>query len=214
MPRLQAARWSSRRAQACDDFRLVSNFRGGSRPEPHDERERYAGGQQNSGQLRAWFDTHVQLTKLVNGGTPSASDPAFQFQLWTGLSAVTPGTLLETKTTTPGVNNVLNFSTSLVPGAQYQMCELVVNGFTPDFTGFGSFNPGGNNPGYICFNFSANTTSDTLLITVNNIHQVGLALTIGYWKNWASCASSNGKQAPSTDESSSCSSRPDSRSAS
>ena len=152
--------------------------------------------------VKVWIASYVRLTKNVNGAPPTASDPVFTFQLWTGLSATTAGTLLETKSTSAAAGgNVLLFTTALVPGGAYQMCELVLPDYTPDFNGFGSFNPGGNNPGYICFDFTAPATSGTILdITVNNIHESGLALTIGFWKNWASCSNSKGKgQDPTLD---------------
>jgi hypothetical protein len=155
----------------------------------------------NISNVKTWFDTHVRIVKTINGGTPTGTDPTFTFQLWSGLSASTAGTLLETKTTTTA-NNVLNFATGLTPGATYQMCELLVAGYTPVFgaPGFGSFNPGGNNPGYLCFNFTANASADLLTITVDNLHQTGPTLTIGYWKNWASCSASKGKQDPTLDQ--------------
>src|SRR6185369_6253045 len=45
----------------------------------------------------------------------------------------------------------------------------------------------------VCVDFIA-AAGVTTTFTVDNTFPGGLARTIGFWKNWSSCASSNGKQ--------------------
>ena len=45
------------------------------------------------------------------------------------------------------------------------------------------------------------TPGETTHLTIDNVPPPGgMAKTIGFWKNWASCASSKGKQGPVLDE--------------
>jgi hypothetical protein len=144
----------------------------------------------------------VKILKTVNGGTP-ASGQSFTFELRQGASTSADGTVLETKATDVAGN--ISFSTNLVPGQTYQMCEWVFPGWSTNLAGDGPLfvpnsiippalpNPNVNNL-TVCSDFTV-TAGQNRTITVDNTPPPGgRALTIGFWKNWATCASSNGKQ--------------------
>lgn len=151
---------------------------------------------------------HVKLVKTVNGGVPS-SGQSFIFQVRQGASAVASGTILESGAASSTNGGVVTFATDLAPGSTYQFCEIVMPGwkttlgtFVPD-----SFiPPDGSTPNpnvdnsIVCINFTV-TAGETKTITVDNSPPPGgRALTIGFWKNWASCASSKGGQKPVLDQ--------------
>jgi hypothetical protein len=146
---------------------------------------------------------HVRVTKTVSGSS-DLGGRTFTFQLRSGASPTSTGTTLETKTV-DATHNPVSFATGLVPGATYQMCETLpgIGWMTSLFTG-GGFTPNVvNDPladnSLICHDFTA-TAGELKTIAVDNTPPPGgLALTIGYWKNHASCASSNGKQKQALD---------------
>ena len=138
----------------------------------------------------------MQVLKTVDGNVPGVNDPVFTFELRVGADINNAGTIGQTLTTSAG-NGTLSFTPSLISGNVYQICELAIPGFSTSLTGFfGAFNPGASLPGTVCINFTAQ--AGTVVITVNNLRQGGLggtlASTIGFWKNWASCQTSNGDQ--------------------
>src|SRR5207248_651253 len=60
----------------------------------------------------------------------------------------------------------------------------------------------GTNPAWMCTDFTVRA-GQTLTFSVNNVKPTtnGGASTIGFWKNWSSCANSNGNgQKPILDE--------------
>ena len=143
----------------------------------------------------------AQVVKTVSGVAPAAGQ-SFTFELRQGASTVADGTVLETKNTDTSGN--INFTTKLVAGETYQICEWVFPGWNTNLTGDGPLfvpnsiippalpNPNVNNL-TVCANFSVQP-GQTRTFTVNNTPPPGgRALTIGFWKNWASCANSNGK---------------------
>jgi Prealbumin-like fold domain len=143
----------------------------------------------------------AQIVKTVSG-LPPAAGQTFTFEIRQGASTVSDGTVLESKTTDASGN--LNFTTKLVAGQTYQMCEWVFPGWNTNLAGDGPLfvpnslippalpNPNVNNL-TVCTNFSVQP-GQTRTLTVNNSPPPGgRALTIGFWKNWASCANSNGK---------------------
>jgi len=99
----------------------------------------------------------------------------------------------------------ISFATSLVPGQTYQLCEWVFPGWNTNLAAMdrcsyptASFHepaePNVNNL-TVCVNFSV-TSGQTRTFSVDNTPPPGgRALTIGFWKNWASCSASNGKAA-------------------
>jgi uncharacterized repeat protein (TIGR01451 family) len=142
-------------------------------------------------------------------GLPPLGTASFTFQLRQGASLTQNGTILETGYATAGNGGNISFVTDLVPGQTYQLCELIQPAW---MTTLGTFVPGSFMPpdGYtpnpnvdnsiLCGNFvpTAGTISE---FTVDNTPPPGgNALTIGYWKNHASCKSSNGKQDPVLDQ--------------
>ena len=145
---------------------------------------------------------YASVVKTV-AGQPPASDQIFTFQLRKGASITSQGTILETVNTDP--SGLINFTTQLVPGKIYQLCELVFPGWSTNLAGDGPlFVPGSMvtptlpNPNVdnvtVCTNFSV-SVDQTRVFTVDNTPPPGgRALTIGFWKNWASCAKSNNKK--------------------
>ena len=143
----------------------------------------------------------VEIDKTVSGQPPSPGQ-TFTFELRQGASTIADGTVLESKTTDASGN--INFTTKLEAGETYQICEWVFPGWNTNLAGDGPLfvpsslippalpNPNVNNL-TVCANFSVQP-GQTRTFTVNNTPPPGgRALTIGFWKNWASCASSNGK---------------------
>jgi hypothetical protein len=151
----------------------------------------------------------AQVIKTINGAsyTSSTTYPIFEFQIRQGADATTnAGTILTagdlfTANSTNG--GTLNFTNKLIPGNVYQMCEVVQPGW---FTTLGPplyavFDPGGTNPSVVCTNFTAQAGVTTTFSLDNTFPSAnGLASTIGYWKNWASCTSSSTNKAPVLDQ--------------
>jgi hypothetical protein len=132
----------------------------------------------------------AKVIKTVGGSAPSGTD-SFTFQIRSGASTTQAGTILETGTATAGNGGVIEFATLLVPGATYQLCETVMPGWTttlgPPF--FTVYNPSGDNS-VVCTDFTV-SAGETKTFTIDNGRPPGgLARTIGFWKNWASCAPS------------------------
>jgi hypothetical protein len=163
----------------------------------------------------------VRVIKTVSnhdGSNPQAPSgtESFSFQLRQGTTDImgNPGTLLESGTANAGNNGQFTFTTLLTPGQVYQVCETGLNPawmvqlspgpqFVPeqwtDATRT-TLNPGVINDTY-CVNFTAQPGPDPTVITANNFRPPeGFALTIGYWKNHASCSSSKGGQDATLDQ--------------
>lgn len=150
---------------------------------------------------------NVKVVKTVSGKAPSG-DQAFTFELRQGASTTQPGTTLETKVANAGNGGVINFTSGLEPGSTYQLCEQVMPGWNTNLSGDGLFVPGSMitpqlpNPDVnnmtVCTNFTVAAGSTPRTFNVDNSPPPGgRALTIGFWKNWASC--SGGKQKPMLD---------------
>lgn len=146
----------------------------------------------------------VNVEKTVSGAAPSGTQ-AFTFQLRQGASTTQSGTTLDTQVANAANGGMINFS-GLVPGSTYQLCEIVMPGWS---TSLGNFVPASFYPpdgvvpdpnvdnSILCVNFTAQ--GQTFKVD-NTPPPGGRALTIGFWKNWASCASSGGKQKPVLDQ--------------
>jgi len=151
---------------------------------------------------------HVSVTKTVNGNPPTGTQ-AFTFTLREGADTTHDGTILETKVADAGNAGVINFSTDLIPGQHYQLCEDVMPGWNTSLSGSlfvpGSMltptlpNPNVNNM-TVCTDFIADFGTTTPYTVDNSPPPGGRALTIGFWKNWASCSGSKGKQKPVLDQ--------------
>lgn len=138
----------------------------------------------------------------------------FTFQLRQGASNSAEGTPLETLTTNTGAyGSTLAFATALVPNASYQMCESTRPGWMTSFNNPtsplyvpGAFQPPGStipNPdvdnSWLCVDFQVAPGATKVFNIDNMLPPGGRALTIGYWKNHASCKKSGGNQSPVLD---------------
>ena len=143
----------------------------------------------------------ADVIKKVSGGQPAANQ-TFTFEIRSGASTSSDGAVVKSATTDASGN--LDFDTLLIPGQTYQICEWVFPGWNTDLSGDGPLfvpnsiippalpNPNVNNL-TVCVNFTVQP-GQTRTFTVNNTPPPGgRALTIGFWKNWASCANSQGK---------------------
>lgn len=141
---------------------------------------------------------YANVVKTVAGQPPSGTD-AFTFQLRQGTSGSQDGTILETLVADVGNGGLLAFLTDLVPGNHYQLCELVMPGWLSSLPN-PFIPPSGSTDGAVCTDFTVNAGETRTIAVDNTPPPGGLARTIGFWKNWASCSRSNGRQEPVLDE--------------
>jgi plastocyanin len=145
----------------------------------------------------------VMVRKTVSGSPLTALLPpdqqSFTFQLRSGASPTSAGTLLEQQAAAIANGGAATFATKLVAGATYQLCEIVMPGWRTSLSQpFVLFNPSGDNS-TLCINFTVAPGEIRSIAVDNRPPPGGLARTIGFWKNWASCASSSGNQKPVLD---------------
>jgi uncharacterized repeat protein (TIGR01451 family) len=150
----------------------------------------------------------AKVIKTVSGQQPSGTQ-SFTFTLREGASVTDLGTILQTQAANAGNGGVLNFTTDLVPGNHYQMCEDVMPGWNtslgPPLFVPGSMttptlpNPNVNNM-TVCTDFVAQAGQTTTFTVDNTPPPGGRALTIGFWKNWASCTASSTNKKPVLDQ--------------
>jgi uncharacterized repeat protein (TIGR01451 family) len=150
----------------------------------------------------------AQVIKTVSGQPPSGSQ-SFTFTLRQGADTMNLGTILETQVANAGNSGVLNFTTNLIPGNHYQMCEDVMPGWDTSL-GTNLFVPGSMttptlpNPNVnnmtVCTDFVAQAGQTTTFKVDNTPPPGGRALTIGFWKNWASCTTSSTTKKPVLDQ--------------
>ena len=141
----------------------------------------------------------ARVVKTVNGASLSGTQYSFAFQLRRGASTTAAGTILETGTANATDNGVITFATLLVPGQMYQLCEQLQAGWMTTLGPplYSVYNPSADNS-VVCTDFSV-SPGQTLVFSIDNKPPPGgIALTIGYWKNWSSC--SGGKQKPVLDQ--------------
>jgi hypothetical protein len=142
----------------------------------------------------------ARVVKTVRGASPSGGQ-SFTFQLRQGASTTAAGTILAQLDATTGNGDIVNFTTKLVPGTTYALCEIVMPGWMtslgPPF--YVVYNPSGDNS-TVCSDFTVQPGQTRTFAIDNKPPPGGLARTIGFWKNWASCASSTGKQKPLLDQ--------------
>jgi len=127
---------------------------------------------------------------------------SFTFELRQGASATAQGTTLEAATADATNGGVINFSTFLVPGNTYQLCETNMQPGWMTTLGpplYTIYNPNGVSL-TVCTDFTV-TAGQTKTFNIDNSPPPGgFALTIGYWKNWASCSKSSGNKKPVLDQ--------------
>ena len=141
----------------------------------------------------------ARVVKTVNGASLSGTQYSFAFQLRRGASTTAAGTILETGRANATDNGVITFATLLVPGQMYQLCEQLQAGWMTTLGPplYSVYNPSADNS-VVCTDFSV-SPGQTLVFSIDNKPPPGgIALTIGYWKNWSSC--SGGKQKPVLDQ--------------
>jgi hypothetical protein len=151
---------------------------------------------------------YARIIKTVQTLAPSGTQ-SFTFQLRQNATAMADGNTLESQSATATNGGTFTFAALLIPGQTYQVCEIVMPGW---LTSLGNFVPGSfmppngvaTNPAVdnsiLCGNFTV-AAGETKTFTVDNTPPPGgRALTIGYWKNWASCSGGNGKQKPVLDQ--------------
>jgi hypothetical protein len=146
----------------------------------------------------------VRVVKTVSGSPIRALLPAnqqsFAFQLRQNASTTSAGTLLEQADANVANSGVVTFATKLVAGSTYQLCETVMPGWRTSLTSpFVLYNASGDNS-TLCTNFSVGPGEARSITVDNQPPPGGLARTIGFWKNWASCSGSSGNQRPVLDQ--------------
>jgi hypothetical protein len=139
----------------------------------------------------------ASVTKTVSGAAPSGTQ-SFAFELRQGASTTATGTVLGSGNATAGNGGAVPFNASLVAGATYQVCEIVMPGWNTSLgpNPFTLFNASGDNS-TLCADFTVQPGQARVLTIDNTPPPGGLTRTIGFWKNWSSC--SKGKQAPVLD---------------
>ncbi len=146
---------------------------------------------------------HASLFKTKSGVLDTSSTDAFTFQLRQGADLSHVGTILATGVADLIDNFGVNFGIDLTPGQTYQFCEIVMPGWKTSL--LNTFVPDGNDPGadtsILCVNFVLGD-GELRNFLVDNTPPVNplSGRTIGFWRNWASCHRSNGKQEPVLDE--------------
>jgi CSLREA domain-containing protein len=152
----------------------------------------------------------VAVVKTVLGQPPSATQ-AFDFQIRSGASPIAAGNVIGVGTANGANGGVFTIKDAarpiadllLVPGTD-QICEFILPGWSNPL-GSSSFVPGIANDStidnaYQCLNFTLGAGEIRTFTLDNRPPPGGQAKTIGFWKNWASCAGSNGKQKPILDQ--------------
>jgi Prealbumin-like fold domain len=153
----------------------------------------------------------ARVVKTAKGQPLAGTTYAFSFELRQGASMTAQGTTLATGTANASNGGTIDFSPYLTPGAYYQICEVVMPGWSTNLAGDGQLfvpesiippslpNPNVNNM-TVCADFKV-AEGQTRTFTVDNSPPPGgRALTIGFWKNWASCKKSGGGQQPVLDQ--------------
>lgn len=143
---------------------------------------------------------NVDLVKTFKGG-PIPVGESFEFQLRSGASAMSNGSVVSTLTVNSTTVFPAHLATNIVPGT-YQVCEYVKVGYDSTIrTMPGAFVPGSSaspsttDNSYVCVPVTV-AAGGTTTITINNAPPPGgMAKTIGFWKNHAACKASNGNQA-------------------
>jgi hypothetical protein len=142
----------------------------------------------------------ARVVKTVSGAPPSATE-TFTFQLRQGATALQAGTILESANAIEGNSGAIAFASKLAPLTNYQLCEVVMPGWMttlgPPF--FVVFNPSGDNS-TVCTDFTPMAGEARTFSIDNRPPPGGLGRAIGFWKNWATCAASNGNQKPVLDQ--------------
>ena len=156
---------------------------------------------------------YVKVVKTLKG--QPLTNQQFTFQLRTGATSNADGALVETLTTNVAPSgSTLNFTTQLVPGSHYQICEATQAGWMTSFNDPtnplfvpGAFLPPGTtipNVGvdnsWLCVDFTVAPGVTKTFNIDNSPPPGGRGLTIGYWKTHASCTTSSTSKDPALDK--------------
>jgi hypothetical protein len=153
----------------------------------------------------------VKVEKTASGASLVGTSYAFTFELRKGASLTQNGTVLDTQIANAANLGKFEFTPYLKPGDIYQLCEAVMPGWNTNLAGDGPLfvpgsmttptlpNPGVNNM-TVCVNFTVNAGQTRTFSVDNSPPPGGRALTIGFWKNWASCTSSAAKKENTLDK--------------
>jgi hypothetical protein len=149
----------------------------------------------------------ARLFKTINGQAIPVGTLPILFQLRTGASTSAQGTTLNQVSVDSNSVFPLDLRGDFLDPGTYQVCEFVLPGWDSTIAGMpGAFVPGSLadpanvDNAYVCAPITL-AAGQTLTLTIDNTPPPGgMAKTIGFWKNWASCSSSNGKQRPILDQ--------------
>jgi uncharacterized repeat protein (TIGR01451 family) len=148
------------------------------------------------------FTNRQRATVSVHKTVAGAAVPpgmSFTFQLREGASTTNDGTILASAVADASNGGSFDFSNPLASGSDrpYQLCEALPSGWSTSLPN--PFAPNGNT-NFAC---SAITTEPAghLVVSIDNkppppppsVEGIGVR-TIGYWKNWSSCAGSRRNQ--------------------
>lgn len=151
----------------------------------------------------------AQIKKTLSGQALSGAS-SFTFELRQGASTTAVGTVLQSVSATAANLGMVSFDAWLVPGAAYQLCEVVMPGWNTNLVGDGPrFVPGSMltptlpntdvSNETVCVPFTVTAGQVRSFAVDNTPPPEGLARTIGFWKNWTSC-DGRGNQAPVLDQ--------------
>jgi len=135
---------------------------------------------------------HVHVNKTFEGAALTGTE-AFTFQLRSGSSAAAAGTILESEIANVADNGVATFTTDLIPGQTYAICEVLQANINTDLTGY---NPGGAT-GVVCHDFTP-APGDSVEFDVNNspvaAHAKAIKITVpsGHQAGWTMNLESGG----------------------
>jgi hypothetical protein len=150
------------------------------------------------------------VVKTVAGQPPTGSQ-AFDFEVRTGASPSSVGTTIGTGKATAANGGLVTIGTVanpavalLVAPGTYEFCEFILPGWGNPL-GSASFVPGlaldsTADNAFQCVNVTVGAGAIQTFTLDNQPPPGGQAKTIGFWKNWASCSTSKGKQKPILDE--------------
>jgi hypothetical protein len=150
------------------------------------------------------------VIKTVAGQPPTATQ-GFDFEVRNGATPSSVGTTIGSGRATAANGGLVTIGTAaspatplLVAPGTYQFCEFILPGWGNPL-GTSSFVPGlaldsTADNAFLCVNVTVAAGANQTFTLDNRPPPGGQAKTIGFWKNWASCSGSKGKQKPVLDQ--------------
>jgi hypothetical protein len=150
----------------------------------------------------------ISVAKTLDGSAEPGT-ATFDFELRTGVDIKEesdpldddPGIVVDNGTATIAADGVaVQIGGDLVPGT-YNLCEIVMPGFTATFDGNAGYTLVDNlSNERLCYDVTVTVENQDVTVNVDNQSPPGgEARTIGFWKNWTSCDGS-GNQDPVLDQ--------------